>query len=305
MGDAAGIGPEVAARSVRIIKKFCAPLVICDAVFFTKEASKFGIDISGAELLDLKNINNKIKPGRVSAAAGAAAAEYIAKAAELVLSKEASAMVTAPINKESLNKAGLNFPGHTEMLAKLTGAGEFAMMLAGGGLRVVLATTHTSLRNVPRLITARNVFSKISLTREWLKKYLKLRHPRIGVAGLNPHAGDGGLFGDEEKKEIIPAIKLAERRFGKGITGPVAPDILLYKAKKGHFDAVLCMYHDQGLVALKMEAFEKGVNITLGLPIIRTSPDHGTAYDIAGRGAANPESFIEAVKTAVFLAEQA
>ncbi len=303
MGDAAGIGPEVIVKSIGTISKYCLPVIVCDGAFLKAQARKFKADISGAKICDMKNIKAPIKPARVSAPAGRAAYEYIVEAVSQALVEDVSAVVTAPINKESFSRAGVKFPGHTELLAKLTGTREFAMMLCGVGLRVVLVTTHAALKDVPELITKEEIVSKIGLAAEYLRDGLKIKRPRIGVAGLNPHAGDGGIFGAEERNIILPAVKSAGRKFGQSvITGPVAPDALFYKAKRGDFDAVVCMYHDQGLVALKMEAFEEGVNVTLGLPIIRTSPDHGTAFDIAGKGKANPRSFIEAVKLAVRLA---
>ena len=303
MGDAAGIGPEVIVKSIGTISKYCLPVIICDRVFLKAQARKFKADISGAEICDMNNIKAPVKPARVSAAAGRAAYEYIVEAVAQALVEDVSAVVTAPINKESFSRAGVKFPGHTELLAKLTGTREFAMMLCGGDLRVVLVTTHAALKDVPELITKEGIISKIGLTAEYLRGGLKIQRPRIGVAGLNPHAGDGGIFGGEERNIIFPAIKSAGRKFGQvAITGPVAPDALFYKAKRGDFDAVVCRYHDQGLPALKMEAFEDGVNVTLGLPIIRTSPDHGTAFDIAGKGKASLRSFIEAVRLAVRLA---
>jgi len=302
MGDAAGIGPEVIVKSVKIISQFCEPVLICDGAFLESQAKKFRADISGAAIVDLNNIKKPVRSGKVSAVAGRAAYEYIVEAVSQALVEDVSAVVTAPINKESFSRAGVNFPGHTELLAALTGTREFAMMLCGGGLRVVLVTTHAALKEVPALITQKQVLSKIGLTFDYLKNGIKISRPRIGVAGLNPHAGDGGIFGTEERKVIIPAIKAARAKYRRGvIAGPVAPDSLFYKAKRGEYDAVVCMYHDQGLVALKMEAFEEGVNVTLGLPIIRTSPDHGTAFDIAGKGRADTSSFVEAVKMAAKL----
>ena len=302
MGDAAGIGPEVIVKSVKTVSRFCEPVIVCDGTFLGSQAKKFRADISGAELVDLHNIKKTVLPGRVSVAAGRAAYEYIVEAVSQALVEDVSAIVTAPINKESFSRAGVKFPGHTELLAELTGTREFAMMLCGGGLRVVLVTTHAALKEVPGLITKESVLSKIGLAFGYLNSGLKIRRPRIGVAGLNPHAGDGGLFGTEERRIIAPAIKAAGLKFRQAeISGPVAPDALFFKAKRGDYDAVVCMYHDQGLPALKMEAFEEGVNVTLGLPIIRTSPDHGTAFDIAGKGLANTRSFIEAVKLAAEL----
>ena len=205
-------------------------------------------------------------------------------------------MVTAPISKEALKMAGMTWPGHTEMIAELTGTRDYAMMLVGGPLRVILVTIHTALRNVPDMIKQDTVLKTIRLARRACNM-LGIKAPRIAVAGLNPHAGEAGMFGDEEIREIIPAIEAA-RLEGIEATGPFPPDTVFHKAYKGEVDIVVCMYHDQGLVPLKMIAFDTGVNVTVGLPIIRTSPDHGTAYDIAWSGKADPSSLIEAVRLA-------
>ncbi|MFH1824909.1 MAG: 4-hydroxythreonine-4-phosphate dehydrogenase PdxA [Candidatus Firestonebacteria bacterium] len=303
MGDPAGIGPEVILKSLKHIKKFCKPLIICDKKFLKKIADKLNIKLNDKDILDLENINFKVRIGRINKLAGKVSAEYIKKAVELALKNEVKAIVTAPINKESLKKDKIDFPGQTEMLAKLTNTRNFAMMLIGDFLRVVLVTTHVSIKDVSKLINKNNIYEKIKLTSIWLKEYFKIKKPVMAVAGLNPHSGENGLFGNEEVEKIIPAIKKARRNLKVKIVGPVPPDALFYKAKKEKYDAIVCMYHDQGLIPLKMIAFEKGVNITLGLPIIRTSPDHGTAYDIAGKGIANPNSFMEAVKLAAFLAK--
>jgi 4-hydroxythreonine-4-phosphate dehydrogenase len=266
-----------------------------------KLAERFKINIKEEEIIDLDNIKKPIKMGAASAEGGRVSAGYIQRAVEMVLNGDADAIVTAPINKEALKKAGVPFPGHTEMLAALTGAKEYAMLLAGSYLRVVLVTIHTAIKNVPGLVKKESVYRIIRLTDEWLRVRCGIKNPKIAVAALNPHGGENGLFGKEEIEEIIPGITKARKALRSEIIGPVVPDILFFLAKKEKYDAIVCMYHDQGLIPLKMEAFEKGVNITLGLPIVRTSPDHGTAYNIAGKGIANTSSFIEAIRSAVFL----
>ncbi|MFH1074338.1 MAG: 4-hydroxythreonine-4-phosphate dehydrogenase PdxA [Candidatus Firestonebacteria bacterium] len=302
MGDPAGIGPEIVLKSLKEIVKFADPVVICDYEFLRREAKKNKIRVPDVFYIDLGNIGGKkITYGKVSALSGKASYDYIELAVLLAKQKQVEAVVTAPITKESFLAAGIKYPGHTEMLAALTGAKEYAMMLAGGNLRVVLVTIHTSIASVSKLITKEKVYNKISLTVAWLKKFMKIKKPVIAVSALNPHAGESGMFGREEAEEIIPAIIRAKRINGVDIVGPVVPDTLFYKANKGMYDAVICMYHDQGLIPLKMIAFESGINVTLGLPIIRTSPDHGTAYDIAGKNIANPKSFIEAARLAAKL----
>ncbi|OGF52081.1 MAG: 4-hydroxythreonine-4-phosphate dehydrogenase PdxA [Candidatus Firestonebacteria bacterium GWA2_43_8] len=305
MGDPAGIGPEVLLKSLKEIIKFADPIVICDYEFLRKEAKKNKIRVPDVFYVDMGNIGSKkIAYGKVSALAGKVSYDYIELAVLLAKQKQVEGIVTAPITKESFHAAGIKFPGHTEMLAALTGTKEYAMMLAGGNLRVVLVTIHTSIASVPKLITKEAVYKKIELTAFWLKNYLGIKKPVIAVSALNPHAGERGMFGREEANEIIPAIVKAKKLKDVDVIGPVVPDILFYKANKGMYDAEICMYHDQGLIPLKMNAFESGINITLGLPIIRTSPDHGTAYDIAGKNLANPKSFIEAARLAAKLTKR-
>src|SRR3989339_495565 len=305
MGDPAGIGPEVVLKSLKEIVKFADPIVICDYEFLRKEAKRCKIKVPDVFYVDMGNIGNKkITKGKISALCGRVSYDYIELAVLLAKQKQVEAIVTAPITKGSFHAAGIKFPGHTEMLAALTGTKEYAMMLTGGNLRVVLVTIHTSLSSVPKLITKEAVYKKIELTAFWLKNYMGIKKPVIAVSALNPHAGEGGMFGKEELKEIIPAIIKAKKMDNVDVIGPVVPDTLFYKAKKGMYDAVICMYHDQGLIPLKMTAFDTGVNVTMGLPIIRTSPNHGTAYDIAGKNLANPESFIEAARLAVFMAKK-
>ena len=211
--------------------------------------------------------------------------------------------MTGPVSKSAIRSSGAaKFTGHTEYLAHKTRTKDFAMMFVGESLRVTLVTRHIALKSVPSSINTDAVYRAIALTHKYLKRYFAISSPRIGVAGLNPHAGEGGLFGNEEARFIIPAIKKASRRMA-GITGPIPADIIFHEALNEKFDAVIAMYHDQGLAPFKMLYFNRGVNLTLGLPFIRTSPDHGTAFDIAGKGIADPSSMIEAIKLGSLLAK--
>lgn len=302
MGDPAGIGPEVIGKILlnKNINRICVPLVIGDKRFFVgaNNYSPFG----KINILDLKNADpEKIPVGKVSAKAGKASIEYIDKAVELVNKGDIHAIVTAPINKESVSKAGLKFPGHTEYLAHLTNTRKFAMMLAGGKIRVVLVTTHMALRDVANHLSADKIFEKISIANSGLIKWFGKKKPVIAVCSLNPHGGEGGLFGAEESEIISPAIEKAKKENIR-VEGPFAPDTLFVKANRGMYDAVIVMYHDQGLIPLKMASFGNAVNITLGLPFIRTSVDHGTAFDIAGKGIANTGSMEAAIKLAAEIA---
>ena len=234
-----------------------------------------------------------------------AMAAYVEKAIELCLAKELRAMVTCPISKSSLNQAGYDFPGHTELLARRTSSDNVAMMLTGDTLRVVPATIHCPLSEVVKNLNSKALVRQILLTEQALRTDFNLDPVRIAVAGLNPHAGEGGLFGNEEQTIIEPAVKEARRHCHphSRVSGPYPPDTVFYKAKTGVYDAVIAMYHDQGLIPFKLLHFDDGVNVTLGLPIVRTSVDHGTAYDIAGQGIAGIESLMSAVRLADFMAE--
>lgn len=224
--------------------------------------------------------------------------DAVEKAVKILKNKKADALVTGPVNKEAINKTGIFFQGHTEYLAKATDTKKFAMMLCGGRLKVTIVTRHVPLKAVSDILTEAKIIEAIRLTDSGLKKYFGIKKPKIGICALNPHCGEGGKIGMEEQDVIIPAIKKASLSIAN-IQGPISGDAIFYMAYHGKLDAVISMYHDQGLGPLKMVAFEKGVNVTLGLPFIRTSPDHGTAYDIAGRGMANPSSMKEAIKLAV------
>lgn len=318
MGDPGGVGPEIVLKAINsnVVSNLCHPVIIGDMGVMTEARHCLPItmhlplktvsepdDDTGhlAAVIDMANVApDDLTVGKAGAYAGHASVEYIKKAVELAQAGKVAAVVTAPINKETLKMAGYGYPGHTELLAELTGTTDFGMMLVGGGLRVILVTIHTSLASVPSMITREKVLGTIRLARRACDM-LGLTAPRIAVAGLNPHAGEHGLFGDEEGRHIIPACEEA-RAEGMKVTGPVPPDTLFHKARRGDFDIVVAMYHDQGLIPLKMLAFGSAVNVTVGLPIIRTSVDHGTAYDIAGKGIANPDSLIQAVKLAAEMA---
>jgi len=296
-GDVNGIGPEIALKAVAS-KPWGAGtdfiLIGPENVDATPSSRFFGnwtIPFSG-----------KITPGKITAEASQTAVAAIRRAVRGCLDGELDAMVTAPICKEGLKLSGVNYPGHTEMIAELTGTTRYGMMLMGKGLRVMLATRHLPLREVADALTKENILEAIELTAEALTAF-GLPEGRIGVCGLNPHAGDGGALGGEESTAIAPAIEAARAK-GCNALGPIPADVIFHQALSGAFDAVVAMYHDQGLGPLKMHAFDCGVNLTLGLPIVRTSPDHGTAFDIAGKGIADPGSMIAAIETAIALAQK-
>jgi 4-hydroxythreonine-4-phosphate dehydrogenase len=315
MGDPGGIGPEVVVKSLHSaeVRDTCLPVVIGDSSVIAEMVMHLKLPLKVRTIEDLKEAKHSkgtidildvpatypFAKNKPTAEGGRACISYIKKAVELALNKHVEGIVTAPISKEALKMAGCRWPGHTEMLANLTGTKDYAMMLTGGSLRVILVTIHTALRNVPDLMTKQKIATTIRLANK-ASGMLGMKKPRIAVAGLNPHAGEAGMFGDEEIKKIIPAIKMAARE-GIFVSGPYPPDTIFHKAYKGEVDIIVCMYHDQGLIPLKMIAFDTGVNVTVGLPFVRTSPDHGTAYDIAWKGIADPSSMIEAIKLAVRL----
>ncbi len=313
MGDPGGIGPEVVVRAIQAVSAECLPLVVGDLSVMKEAVAGLGGSLTLRKIgkvdeafpshdtlwcFDLASRGTFAK-GEPDGENGAACVSYVRKAVELAVEKKVDAVVTAPIAKEALRLAGFPWPGHTEMLAEFTGAKEYAMMLAGGPLKVILVTIHTALKNVPGLVTRERVLKTIRLAKKACGM-LGIWKPAIAVSGLNPHAGESGMLGTEEREEIVPAIEDA-RREGISAEGPYPPDVVFRKAYRGEFDMVVCMYHDQGLIPLKMIAFDTGVNVTVGLPIIRTSPDHGTAYDIAWKGIADPSSMIEAIRLAIRL----
>ncbi len=318
MGDPTGVGPEVIVKGLLQVKvhRSCRPFVIGDRNVISKIAQGSTIKVESIDklesldpnprkinVLSLTHMNPELlRTGRPDKNCGKAMYNYIKEAANMALSGQISAMVTAPINKFAMNEAGFNYGGHTEILSELTGAKDCSMMLAGSRLKVSLVTTHCALREVSGQITPGKVLRTIVHTYRFLQEYFEVKSPRIGVAALNPHAGETGLFGIEEKELILPAIRKAES-MGIKVKGPSPADTLFYFAVKGDYDAVVCMYHDQGLIPLKMVNFTDAVNITLGLPIIRTSVDHGTAYDISGKGMANPNSLIQAILMAARMAK--
>ncbi len=303
MGDPNGISPEIVVKALnsREVTDVCSPVV-----FGSSEVLESAANLTGSRL-DFKVVDTSefgiadLKPARVDRKAGEASLSYIREAVKAAMSGSIDAVVTAPISKESTHLAGSKYPGHTEMLKDLTGADEVVMMFEGGSFRVVLVTIHTALREVPKLITKEKVLSVINITHRALVNQFKIKDPKLVVCGLNPHAGESGAFGDEEILHIAPAVAEA-RKQGITITGPLPADTLFYYAHKGKWDAVVAMYHDQGLIPFKMLSFNVGVNLTLGLPIIRTSPDHGTAFNIAWKGIADPSSMIASVIVASRLA---
>lgn len=304
MGDPNGIGAEVIVKALLCseLQNLCKPLVFGDASILEKAKDVAGVRTE----INIVNIANfditRLSPGHTDKQAGQASIAYIKEAAQYALKGKIDAIVTAPISKESIHLAGAKYPGHTEMLQEFTGAKRVAMMFEGGRFRVVLVTIHCALSDVPRLINEEKILSTIELTNEALINLFSIPEPRIVVSALNPHAGEAGAFGNEEALHIIPAINKARTK-GINVTGPMPADTLFYYATQAKWDAVIAMYHDQGLIPFKMLSFDDGVNVTLGLPIIRTSPDHGTAYDIAWRGKANPSSMIAAIKVAVRLVQ--
>lgn len=317
MGDPAGIGPEICAKAMTSpeVQKLADCLVIGDRKSIRhglKVARIEGIEINSIknvaeakfvpgviDVLDLNNVDlPRLKVGQVSKAAGKAAVEYIEKAIDLAKNGMIDGMVTAPINKEAIHKAGYHYQGHTELLASRTKSKNYAMLFVSEKFWVMLATTHMPLRKVSGSLKKDKILKLIKLAHETLLN-LRGKEPKIGVAGLNPHAGESGIFGNEEKKIIKPAIEEA-RKLGINVNGPVSPDAIFYLANVGMFDLVIAMYHDQGLIPLKLLSFSHSVNVTVGLPIIRTSVDHGTGFDIAGKGWANPSSMIEAIRVATY-----
>ena len=321
MGDAAGVGPEIIDKALakKEFYDIARPIVIGDVSVIEDalKVAKVKVDINSVkdiseakyehgtiEVIDLKNIQlSELKMGQVQAMAGKASVKYVEKAVEMALENKIDAIVTAPLNKEAMNLAGYDYAGHTEILAHLTKTKDYAMMLVAGQLRVIHVTTHVSMRDACELIKKERVLTTIRLTDEVTKK-MGVETPKIAVSGFNPHAGESGLFGNEEIEEIIPAIESAKKN-NMNVIGPMPPDTVFLRASRGEYDAVVAMYHDQGHIPVKMLGFESGINVTIGLPIIRTSVDHGTAYRRAGLrlGTGDPTSLEEAMKLAVQMAK--
>lgn len=321
-GDPAGIGPEIILKALQepSWQQQCRLLVIGDERIFRERMQVAGIQPPQTEvvhsaseghyvpgtltLIDLADVDPAQCPiGQISSGGGKAAVDSVFKACDLALAGEVDAIVTAPLNKAAMHLAGFNFAGHTELLAERTKSGPVRMLLIAPQLRVIHVSTHVSLEEAIRRVTKERVEETIVQAGEACRA-LGIQAPRIAVAGLNPHAGEGGLFGDQETREIQPAIEAARSR-GYDVSEPQPPDTVFLRALKGAYDIVVAMYHDQGHIPMKLLAFDQGVNVTLGLPIIRTSVDHGTAFDIAGKGLARPDSLLAAIEVAVQMVKAA
>jgi len=321
MGDAAGVGPEVIVKALNVREVYdqCRPAVIGDAARLRAAASRAGVRLGvnavpdperarfrfgAVDCIDLHNIPEDLPFGRLSPVAGHAAYQYIARAVELARAGRIGAICTAPLNKEALHAGGHIYPGHTELLAELSGTPEVSMMLATPRMRVIHVTTHIGLLDAIERIEPGLVERTIQRGHDALVR-AGLQRPRIAVCGINPHAGEHGLFGrGEEESKVIPAVEAARAR-GIAAEGPLPADTVFFRASRGDFDLVVAMYHDQGHGPVKVLGLEAGVNVTVGLPFVRTSVDHGTAFDIAGSGRADERSMIEALRQAVALAPKA
>ncbi len=320
MGDPTGIGPEIIVKALSTDEPFrvCRPVVFGDHGVLSRaariqnlSATLEAIDripqdgyaprkIFFFPLTQLEVVS--LRFGHPDRACGEAMVRYIEAAVKRAKDRDVDAITTCPINKKAMNEAGFSFPGHTELLAHLTEAPSVAMMFLGSKWRIVLATIHVPLKEVSRWISKDRILSTLRLTDEGMKKHFGIPHPKIAVLGLNPHCGEEGLLGDEEKKEILPAIEEA-KVLGMDAAGPFPADSFFNMSGRHAFDAVIAMYHDQGLIPIKMIDFKEAVNFTLGLPFVRTSVDHGTAYDIAGKGLADPTNLVKAIFTAANLSK--
>lgn len=298
IGDAAGVGPEITLKAIADpqVAEVCRPLLIGDAAHLDRLGVPDGIDIH-----DLKNLPSELETGVDSEVTGKASAENIVAAVGLWREGKVDAICTAPISKKAIHLGGYDYPGHTEFLAELTGTKNFRMSFFAGQLRTVLLSTHVSLKEAIARVKADALLDLFHFTSREMQKLLG-RDVSIAVAGLNPHASEGGMFGTEERDEIIPAIERGKSE-GIKVSGPYASDTIFLRGYKGEFDAVIALYHDQATVAVKSLSFGSGVNVTLGLPLIRTSVDHGTAYDIAGEGIADASSMVSAITLAAELAK--
>lgn len=330
MGDPASIGPEIAVKALlkEEIHAICRPLLVGDAATFRDIIQRLGLNVAvraiqqvkeaafqlnTIDVIDLGNVKMaELKMGEISAMAGNAAFEAVRKVISLAMNGEIDATVTGPINKKSINEAGHHFAGHTEIYAHYTGTKKYAMLLVEEHLKVIHVSTHVSLRQACDLVKKDRILEVTELLHKGLIQ-LNEKNLKIGIAGLNPHAGDAGLFGTEDDMEISPAVEEA-RRLGYEVDGPVPPDTLFAKAATGYYGGIVAMYHDQGHIPFKLSGFKwnaekqqmdsvKGVNITMGLPIIRTSVDHGTAFEIAGKGIASADAMVLAIESAVQLSK--
>jgi 4-hydroxythreonine-4-phosphate dehydrogenase len=299
MGDPSGIGPAVTLKAISALKGKADFVVIGDRWVFNNAGEDRKQKTEGGCFVDLNNVNHeKFSFGKVKAEYGRASIEYLDKAMELINAGQIDCLVTAPISKEAVKKAGFNYGGHTEYFQKRCGVSEVVMMLLNDKIRFSLITRHIPLRDVSKSLSADKLRGNILITNQALKKLFGISNPRIGLCGLNPHASENGLIGNEEDKVIKPALK--KLNTGINISGPLSSDVAVLRASKGKFDCLIAMYHDQALIPLKLTGYDTGVNITLGLPFIRTSPLHGTAFDIAGTSRlASPSSMIAALKLAI------
>jgi 4-hydroxythreonine-4-phosphate dehydrogenase len=320
LGDPAGVGPEIILKAALDPETFrlCRPLAVGPAAVAAEQARALKLAVDVQPVAAVANARfqpghlsvfdtgelapGDVRWGELSAAAGRAGVAAVERAAHLAMAGEVDAIVTAPLNKEAIRLAGVPYPGHTEILGAVTNSPSVAMLLVSDTLRVLHVSVHCSLREAIEQVTEENVLRAIRTAHDGLRRF-DFERPRIAVAGLNPHAGEGGLFGDEEIRAIRPAIERA-RAEGLDATGPWPPDTIFWRASKGEFDVVVAQYHDMGHIAIKMHGFEGGVNVTLGLPIVRTSVDHGTAFDIAGRSIARHQSLLAAIRVAAQLARK-
>ena len=318
MGDPTGIGPEIIVKALSMKEPFeaCQPIVFGDRDVLSRaiHVQNLSATLEVVEKIpEAGYLPEKIflfsptqleiaslRFGQPDKTCGEAMVKYIEEAVRWVKRGELDAITTCPINKQAMNEAGYPFPGHTELLAHLVGATSVAMMFLGSRWKIVLVTTHLPLKEVSRWITANRILSTLRLANEGMKKYFKIPNPKMAVLGLNPHCGEGGLLGEEENKEILPAIAEA-KSLGMDVQGPFPADSFFDLSGRYTFDVIVSMYHDQGLIPIKMYDFKEAVNLTLGLPFIRTSVDHGTAYDIAGKGLADPANLVKAILSAANL----
>ncbi|KGQ66362.1 4-hydroxythreonine-4-phosphate dehydrogenase PdxA [Gallibacterium anatis] len=319
MGDAAGIGAEIIVKSLadKHLYEIVQPVVIGDKKMMQRALdllqSPLKINVvtnldnlnakyGTIDLVDLDNVPADLPYSQVDPRAGKAAYEYVEKAVQYAMANKIQAVVTAPLNKEALHAGGKMFPGHTEILAQLSGTKDYSMMLVSEKLRVIHVTTHVQLRKACDLVKKERVLTVIKLADE-NAKMLGFKQPRVAVAGLNPHSGENGMFGDEDRKEIVPAVEAA-KQLGINASGPIPPDTVFHRAANlNEFDIVVVMYHDQGHIPIKLLGFDTGVNVTVGLPFIRTSVDHGTAFPIAGKGVADSKSMTESLYLAAQMAQ--
>ncbi len=300
MGDPAGIGPEVVLQAVPEVLSFCRPNLIGNLDVLRTVAERLSLPLPDVPIVDPCGLPGEVVPGQIHADYGRASYRYVTEAIDRALAGDVAAIVTGPIQKEAWHAAGIPFPGHTELLEQRTGASQVRMMLTAASISCVLVTVHVGYADVPRLLTIDAVLDSIRKAHQTVSQ-IRGCDARVTVCGLNPHAGENGLFGNgEEQRIILPAIEQA-RGEGLQVLGPLPPDTAFTAARRQQTDVYVCMYHDQGLIPLKTLAFDDAVNVTLGLPIVRTSVDHGTAMDIAWTGAASHRSMVEAIRLAVRL----